>query len=48
MNVQMTVFDVNKVVRNKDNEIVGRGAWRTVPLENVERVVANGVEYLVQ
>ena len=48
LNAQMTVFDCNKVIHSKDGNIVGRGAWRTVPLETVERVVANGVTYLVK
>ena len=41
-NLQMTVFDVNKVVRDKKGKIAGRGAWRTIPLENVVRTCING------
>jgi len=41
-NLQMTVFDVNKVVRDKKGRICGRGAWRCIPLENVIRVKVNG------
>lgn len=51
-NLQLTVYDVNKVVRNKDGDIEyddngkqKRGAWRTVPLENVIRVCVDGVTY---
>lgn len=44
-NSQMTVFDVNKTVR-QNGEIIGRGAWRTIPLENVLRVCIKGKEYL--
>jgi len=44
---QMTVFDVNKVVRGINGEVIGRGAWRTVPLENVVRVAAAGKVYLL-
>lgn len=43
-NNQVTVLDVNKVVR-KGEEIVGRGAWRTVPLENVTRISNRGKIY---
>jgi hypothetical protein len=51
-NTQMTVFDVNKVCRDRqgnikydDNGKQLRGAWRTVPLENVTRVCVDGVTY---
>lgn len=44
-NNQMTVYDVNKVVRDKEGKIVGRGAYRTVPLENVVRIRNNGITY---
>ena len=46
-NGQMTVFDVNKVIW-KDGMKVGRGAWRTVPLETVERICISGKVYEVQ
>lgn len=52
-NNQMTVFDVNKVIREKDGTIKYhdgkqcRGAWRTIPLENVERVCAGGLTYVI-
>jgi hypothetical protein len=46
-NLQITVLDVNKVVRDKDGAILGRGAWRTVPLENVERIAVRGKIYEV-
>jgi len=53
-NNQITVYDVNKVVRNRDGEIEydengkqQRGAWRTVPLENVTRVCVDGVTYQI-
>jgi hypothetical protein len=51
-NKQMTVFDVNKVCRDRQGNIKYdengkqlRGAWRTVPLENVTRVCVDGVVY---
>ena len=46
-NLQMTVLDVNKVVRDQDGNIIGRGAYRTIPLENVERVAVKGKVYVV-
>jgi hypothetical protein len=46
-NNQITVLDTNKVVR-KDGEILGRGAWRTVPLENVVRVRNGGTTYTIK
>ena len=46
LNEQLTVFDVNKVIR-KDGEVIGRGAWRTIPLRNVTRIVAGGKKYIV-
>lgn len=46
-NGQMTVFDVNKVIW-KDGMKVGRGAWRTVPLETVERICVDGTIYTVR
>jgi len=42
----MTVLDTNKVIR-KRNKIVGRGAWRSIPLNRVVRVIVNNIEYLI-
>jgi hypothetical protein len=54
-NSQMTVFDVNKVVKDRDGNIKldengkrMRGAWRTVPLENVTRICVDGVVYEIE
>lgn len=47
-NKQMTVFDNNKVIRNEENKIIGRGAWRTVPLENVVRIKNRGTLYTIK
>jgi hypothetical protein len=51
-NTQMTVYDTNKVVRDvrgaikyDENGKQLRGAWRTVPLENVTRIAVDGVIY---
>jgi hypothetical protein len=53
-NTQLTVFDVNKVCRDRQGKIKYsdegkqlRGAWRTVPLENVTRVCVDGVTYQI-
>ncbi len=44
-NTQMTVLDANKVVRDSEGNKIGRGAYRTVPLENVSEICADGVRY---
>ena len=46
-NTQMTVLDANKVVRDGNGKAIGRGAWRTVPLERVTRIANRGVKYNV-
>ena len=46
-NLQMTVLDVNKVIRDSAGKIIGRGAYRTVPLENVVGVVVKGRSYII-
>ena len=46
-NNQVTVFDTNKVVRDKDGKVIGRGAWRCVPLENVIRIKNCGTVYTI-
>jgi hypothetical protein len=46
-NDQMTVYDVNKVVRDKNGNIIGRGDYRTIPLEQVVRIVSNGKIYRI-
>ncbi len=44
----ITVYDVNKVVRNCYGEKTGRGQWRTLYLKNVTRIVADGVQYIIK
>jgi len=51
-NTQMTVFDVNKVLKDDSGQTLKnengrnkRGAWRTIPLENVVRVCIDGITY---
>ena len=46
-NNQITVLDANKVVRDKDGKVIGRGAWRTIPLENVVRIRNKGTTYII-
>jgi hypothetical protein len=48
VNEQMTVLDVNKVVRDSSGKVIGRGAWRTIPLETVTQVTVKGVRYLIK
>lgn len=47
-NDQMTVLDTNKTVRDENGKVKGRGAWRTIPLENVVRICNNGVTYIIE
>lgn len=50
-NMQLTVLDVNKVLRAKSGrrkgKISGRGAFRTIPLENVKRLCVAGTIYKI-
>jgi len=50
-NLLMTVFDVNAVthgrtVKTKRRYIVGRGAWKSIPLDTVIKVNSNGNKVL--
>jgi len=47
-NNQMTVYDANNVRRDKDNKIIGRGDYRTVPLEKVTRIKNNKTTYIIK
>ena len=44
----ITVYSTNDLIRDINGNVIGRGAWRRVPLENVVRVVANGKVYQFQ
>jgi hypothetical protein len=46
-NDQITVLDANKVVRDGNGNVIGRGAWRTIPLENVTRISNRGTTYTI-
>jgi hypothetical protein len=47
-NLQLTVLDSNKVVRDDDGNILGRGAYRTIPLEGVQSVTVKGTTYQIE
>lgn len=47
-NDQMTVLDANKVVKDSGGNIIGRGAWRTIPLESVTQITVKGVKYIIK
>jgi hypothetical protein len=46
-NNQMTVLDANKVIKDIDGKVIGRGAYRCIPLENVVRISNNGCLYII-
>lgn len=46
-NNQMTVLDCNKTVKDTSGKVIGRGQWRTIPLENVTRIKNSGAEVIV-
>lgn len=46
-NNQMTVLDANAVVRDETGKVKGRGAWKTIPLERVTRIVNKGVVTII-
>jgi len=47
-NLQLTVLDANKVVRDDDGNILGRGAYRTIPLEKVTSVTVRRTTYTIE
>jgi hypothetical protein len=47
-NNQITVLDANKVVRDESGKIIGRGAWRTVPLDSVVQITTKGTTYVIE
>jgi len=46
-NWQVTVLDTNKVLYNEKGVMCGRGAWRSIPLENVTRIAVGGEIYKI-
>jgi hypothetical protein len=45
-NDQITVFSNNEVIRDENGNKIGRGDWRTIPLENVLQVTVRGKRYI--
>ena len=46
-NLMLTVFDTNKIRYNNKGNMCGRGDYRTIPLDRVERICVNGTIYKV-
>jgi len=47
-NDTMTVYSTNDVIRDREGNITGRGAYKRIPLDGVTRIVANGKVYEIQ
>ena len=47
-NNQMTVLDCSKTVRDSSGKVIGRGQWRTIPLEGVVQITVKGTKYLIK
>jgi hypothetical protein len=47
-NLQLTVLDANKVVKDEDGNVVGKGAYRTIPLEKVKSVTVKRTTYQIE
>ena len=45
-NNQITVFSNNEIIRDDKGNIIGRGDWRTIPLENVRQITIRGKRYI--
>jgi hypothetical protein len=41
----ITVLDVNQPLYNRKGHIIGRGAWKSIPLDTVVRIRAGGTIY---
>ena len=44
-NKLITVLDMNQPLYNRKGHIIGRGAWKSIPLDTVVRVKAGGTIY---
>jgi len=44
----MTVYSTNDVVKDRDGNVTGRGAYKRIPLDGVTRIVACGKVYEIQ
>lgn len=47
-NNTMTVYSTNDVVKDSEGNIIGRGAYKRIPLDRVVRIVAGGKVYEIQ
>jgi hypothetical protein len=47
-NEQITVLSTNDMTRDKEGKIIGRGAYKSIPLNRVVRIVNNGVVTNIQ
>ena len=44
----ITVYSTNDVIRDREGNVIGRGAYKRIPLDGVVRIVANGKVYEIQ
>ena len=44
----MTVYSTNDIIRDREGNIIRRGAYKRIPLDGVVRIVANGKVYEIQ
>ena len=47
-NLQLTVLDANKIVKDTDGNVTGKGAYRTIPLEKVKSVTVKRTTYQIE
>lgn len=47
VNNNLTVLDCNSVVRDKEGNIIGRGSWKSIPINNITRIRAKGKEIII-
>jgi len=44
----ITVLDCNSVIRDEFGKVKGRGAWKTIPLNNIVRIKAKNREIIIE
>lgn len=44
----ITVLDCNKIVKDKNGKIKGRGDWRSISLEGVVKITNKGKTYMIK
>ncbi len=47
-NNTITVYSTNDLIRDKKGRVIGRGAYKTIPLDGIVRVVAGGKVYKIK